>query len=900
MTGNAPHEAWHALAANEVLERLATSEHGLSSGEAAARLARFGPNRLRVTPPASAWRILAGQFRGLIVLLLVAASVVAFATGDRADAIAIAAVLALNATLGFATELRARRAMEALRALESPTATVVRDTVPREINADGLVPGDVIVLEAGRSVPADARLIEVAELRTVEASLTGEAMSVSKRSEATFDVGAVLGERANLVYQGTSVVTGAGRGVVVATGDATEVGQIGVMTSALGEEPTPLERRLDALGRRLVWLAVAVAAIVAGVSLARGASWTDVFSLGIALAVAAVPEGLPVVATAALAIGVARLARRRALVRRLPAVETLGSVTVVCTDKTGTLTAAEMTVTTAVVARQEFRITGVGYAPEGVLMRDDRLASPDELRAVRDALGIAALANRADLVRDATRWRAVGDPTEGALLVAAIKAGVDRDALRASLREVGQVPFSSERKWMATVHDGPDGLVACVKGAPDRVLARCLRERQPSGEERVLDDVARERIHAANARLAGQGLRVLALARGRVDVAAEDAIRDLAFEGLVGIADPPAPDVRETVALLGNAGIRTLMITGDQRLTAAAVARALALGSDPIVVLDAQELSAIDDMSLGERLDDVSVLCRVSPADKLRVVSALQRRGEIVAMLGDGVNDAAALRKADIGVAMGIRGTDVAKDAADMVLSDDRFATVGAAVEEGRVVFDNIRKFVFYLFACNLAEVMVLFGAGLAGAPAILSPLQILWLNLVTDTFPALALAVEPAEPGVMERPPRDPDKAILSRGFLRGVAFYAILIAAVTLVAYMAVGAGDAARGSTAAFMTLALAQGFHLGNARSRGAVVSPARVLANRWAIAALSVVVILQGVSIIVPGLRGLLGLTPLDTRAWGIVLVLSIAPALVGQLLKVSRPLKGRMSDDAVG
>ena len=880
--------AWHALDVATTLERLDTSDQGLASDEAAARLARYGPNRLRVTPPVSAWKILVAQFRGLIVVLLTAATLVAAATGDRADAVAIAAVLALNAALGFTTELRARRAMEALRALESPTATVVRDAAPREIAADGLVPGDVIILEAGRSVPADGRLIEVAELRAVEAPLTGESMPGSKRADVVLDATTVLGERRNLVFQGTSVVAGAGRAVVVATGDATEVGQIGVMTTALGEEPTPLERRLDALGRRLVWIALAVAGVVAGISLARGAPWNEVFALGVALAVAAVPEGLPVVATVALAIGVSRLARRRALVRRLPAVETLGSVTIVCTDKTGTLTAGEMTVTTLVLGGQEIVVTSAGYGPEGALIHGDRLVTAEQFPPLRDALGVGALANRADVVRDNGQWRAVGDPTEAALLVVAAKGGVDRAALRASLPEVAQLPFSSERKWMATFHRASSGLVAFAKGAPDRIIARCAREVEPDGAERDLDEAGRMRLLEWNARLAERGLRVLAVARGNVARATEADVRDLTFLGLVGITDPPAAGVRETVVTLDDAGIRTVMVTGDQRLTAMAVAGALALVHGEVKVLDAQELAAMDDPTLLERLRDVSVLCRVSPADKLRIVSALQQRGDIVAMLGDGVNDAAALRKADIGVAMGVRGTDVAKDAADMVLADDRFTTVGAAVEEGRVVFDNIRKFVFYLFSCNLAEVVVLFGAGVAGASALLTPLQILWLNLVTDTFPALALAVEPAEPGVMRRPPRDPDEAILSPKFLAGVTFYALLIAGMTLTAFLVVGAGDAEVGRTAAFMTLALAQALHLGNARSRSAVVSPARAVANRWALAAVLLVIGLQVLVLVEPRLRATLGLTPLGIRAWGGILAFSLVPALVGQLLKLAR------------
>ena len=880
--------AWHSLSTPEALDRLGSSVRGLTAEQAAERLVTFGPNRLRVPPPVSAWAILGAQFRSVVVVLLVMAAIVAAVTGDYADAIAIAAVLVLNTALGFLTELRARRAMETLRGLESPSATVVRDGVVRQLAATDVVPGDMIVLDAGQAVPADARLVDAAELRMVESSLTGESMPVDKDASAVLDPTTLLADRTNLVFQGTTVVAGSARAVVVATGDTTEVGRIGVLTAALGEDRTPLERKLDVLGRRLVWLALGLAGAVASLSLIRGAGWTDVFALGVALAVAAVPEGLPVVATVALAVGVSRLARRRALVRRLPAVETLGAITVVCTDKTGTLTAGTMTVTTIIVGDRELRVTGVGYAPTGTVLGAGGPVTTTESAVLVDALRIAVLVNRAALVREAATWRAVGDPTEAALLVAAGKAGLEPDAIRASMAEVGQVPFSSERKWMATFHRTETGLIAFVKGAPEPLIALCTRLVDEHGQAQPLTDAGRARLSARNERLADRGLRVLALARGNVRQASEAAVADLTFVAMVGIADPPAPGVSDTLALLRGAGIRTLMVTGDQAMTAAAVARELELVRGDIRVIDGRELALIEEVALPGRLDDIAAVCRVSPSDKLRIVAALQRRGDIVAMLGDGVNDAAALRKADIGVAMGVRGTDVAKDAADMVLADDRFVTVGDAVEEGRVVFDNIRKFVFYLFSCNLAEVLVLCAAGVMGVTGMLTPLQILWLNLVTDTFPALALAVEPADVGVMRRPPRDPDKAILSAPFLRGVAFYAVLIAAVTLIAFALVGDGDADRGRTAAFMTLSLAQGLHLGNGRSRHAVVAPRRATANRWALLALAAVVGLQATVAWWPALASRLGTVPLGMDDWATILGLAAVPALVGQAIKLGR------------
>ena len=884
---------WHSQSADEACRGLETNAQGLTSLEAERRLAQYGPNRLRVPPAASPLRILTAQFRSVVVGLLGAAMLVSWVTGDTADAIAIAAVLVLNAGLGFATELRARRAMEALHSLESPSATVVRDGSTREIAARDVVPGDIIALEAGQSVPADARIIDAAELRTVESSLTGESMPVDKRADIVLDRATLLADRVNLVYQGTSVVAGAAHAIVVATGDATEVGRIGLLTTVLGEEPTPLERKLETLGRRLVWVAVAVAATVAVINLARGASGVEVFTLGVALAVAAVPEGLPAVTTVALAVGVARLARQRALVRRLPAVETLGAVTVICTDKTGTLTRGEMTVTTIIVGDTEIRATGAGYAPTGTLVLGSDTLPADALPALGDALRIGVLVNRASTVETDGVWRAVGDPTEAALLVAARKGGFDTDSIREASPEIGQVPFSSERKWMSTFHRDGTKVLACVKGAPGEILARSSRVVDERGIERSLDASSRRQLEDWNARLADRGLRVLALATALVRQPTEDAITDLTFVAIVGIADPAAEGVRETVAMLRAAGVRTIMLTGDQRLTAAAAARDLELTCGELRIIDGRELAMISDAALPETLRATAALCRVSPSDKLRIVAALQASGEVVAMLGDGVNDAAALRKSDIGVAMGLRGTDVAKDAADMVLADDRFATIGLAVEQGRVVFDNIRKFVFYLFSCNLAEVIVLFAAGSMGVVGMLAPLQILWLNLVTDTFPALALAIEPADRDVMRRPPRDPGKAILSVAFVRGVVFYAAIIAVVTLSAFFVIGDGDVARGRTAAFMTLAFAQAFHLGNGRSREPVVTPRRALANRWALAALVAVVALQVLTIVLPPLRAVLGMVTLGLRDWLLVLTGATLPAVIGQLVRLRhRPQLG--------
>jgi Ca2+-transporting ATPase len=534
-------------------------------------------------------------------------------------------------------------------------------------------------------------------------------------------------------------------------------------------------------------------------------------------------------------------------------------------------------------------VTGTSYAPEGEFHRGARVVPAHEDAVLLEALRIGALANRADLVEDGGRWRAVGDPTEAALLVVARKAGLERERLHAEQPELWAVPFSSERQWMATSHRTPaGGIYTCVKGAPGWVVESSSRE-LTTGGERPLDAAGRARLLAWNRRLAGRGLRVLAVARSDGRVTDHGAVHGLTFVGFVGITDPPAPGVRETILRLRDSGIRTIMITGDQRLTAVSVARQLALIEGDEGAMDGRELASLDETALDARLARTGVFDRVSPADKLRIVDALQRRHQIVAMLGDGVNDAAALRKADIGVAMGIRGTDIAKEAADVVLADDRFPTIAAAVEQGRVIFDNIRKFVFYLFSCNLAEVLLLMLAAVVGLPQPLLPLQILWLNLVTDTFPALSLAVEPPEDDVMRRPPRDPDKAILSRRFVRGIASYAALIAAATLTAFvLALGRGDPTRAGTVAFATLGLAQAFHLGNARSVTDVLARRRVLSNPWALGAVGLVTGLQIVAIHLPALAAVLRVVPLTLAEWGLVLGAASIPALVGQALRVGK------------
>jgi Ca2+-transporting ATPase len=880
--------SYHSLPVEDSLRQLESRREGLTDAEAADRLRRVGANELRVTRATSAWKILVDQLKSVVVLLLAAASAVSLIVGDLVDAAAIAAVLVINTLLGFITELRARRAMEALRRLETPKTVVLRGGKTIEIDAREVVPGDVLQLEEGRSVPADARILEAADLRVDEAPLTGESVPVAKQADP-LPAETPLAERTNALHKGTTVVAGTGRALVFATGMDTELGRIGRLVEEIEDERTPLEHRLDTLGRRMVWLALAIGAIVVAVGALHGLPLGRLIETGIALAVAAIPEGLPATATIALAVGVRRMARRRALVRRLPSVETLGSVTTVCTDKTGTLTAGEMTVRTVWTAGREIQIAGSGYAPEGKLTENGAELSAKDDAPLKLALSIGALANRAAVERTGEGWKVRGDSTEAALLVAARKAGLERDALLQEQPEVGVVPFSSERLLMATFHKGPDGaMVAYVKGAPGKIVELSTKTLSAQGET-ALDEAGRNALLEQNRELASRGLRVLALASAKVSATDASALKDLSFVGLVGIIDPPAPGVKDTIAIFKEAGIRTVMITGDQQLTAQAIARDLGILEEGQEVMSGKDLAQAAGPNLGSRLARVGAFSRVSPEDKLTIVTAYQQSGAIVAMLGDGVNDAAALKKADVGVAMGTRGTDVAKEVAAVVLQDDRFPTIGAAIEEGRVIFDNIRKFVFYLFSCNLAEVLVLLGAGVAGVRLPLLPVQILWLNLVTDTFPALALALEPAEPDIMRRPPRDPKEAILSMPFLRRMAGYALLIAAPTLAAFAwGLSAGDAGarRAMTIAFMTLAFAQTFHLANARRDGPLFAKGNLLSNKWAFAAVALVTVLQVAAAHLPPLAHELGTVPLSVRDWIVVLALSLVPAVVGQAIKL--------------
>ncbi|MCC7125584.1 MAG: cation-translocating P-type ATPase [Acidobacteria bacterium] len=884
----------------------ANTQDGFTDDEARARLEQYGRNELAAKPPVPRWRRFLAQFQDvLVVLLLIATTISAglWAYEQQAawpyEAIAIFAVVLLNATMGFIQETRAEAAVLALRAMSADDATVIRNGERQNLTAALLVPGDIILIEEGDTIPADARLIESAALQTAEAALTGESVPVAKDPAPISDA-VPLGDRRNMVFSGTAATYGHGKAVVTATGMQTEMGRIAGLLEETPDAPTPLQRELDRTGKALGAVVVAIAVVmivtIIVVEDVRGAgALFDVLILGVALAVAAVPEGLPAVVTAVLSIGVQRMARRNAIVRHLAAVETLGSASVIASDKTGTLTKNEMTVTVVVTASGRVTFDGVGYAPTGEVRRENGGAVDGPLAVeLERVLAVADRANNATLQEHDGRWTVQGDPTEGALLVAARKAGIDPDTLDERLPRVGEVPFSSERKLMSTLHRDAterDRGIVFTKGAPDVVLGRCSRE-LVGDERRPLTDERRTQILDTNDALAGQALRTLGVALRWLssDALADHVARpgdhveqDLVFAGLVGIIDPPRPEAKAAVDRARRAGIRPVMITGDHPRTASVIAQELGISGEGGALTGA-ELDRLPADAGVRVINETSVFARVNPEHKLRIVDALRQTGAVVAMTGDGVNDAPALKRADIGVAMGITGTDVSKEAADIILADDNFASIVSAVEEGRAIFANIRKFLRYLLSSNIGEVLTMFfgvllagplGLDVAGGAVVLPLLatQILWINLVTDGPPALALGVDPADDGLMLQPPRAAGEGVLTARMWRGIIFVGIVMAAGTLFVLdrslpggFVAGDGTLPYAQTMAFTTLMLFQLFNVLNARSdeRSAFH---RLFANRWLWAAITVSLALQVLVVYVPFLQRAFGTVGLDGRDW---------------------------------
>jgi len=908
---------WHSLGVNESISILKSSnEQGLTEEEAASRVEKYGLNQLEEAPPTTLLQMLWEQINDFVIYLLIIAAIISALLSDWVEAAAILAIVILNAILGIIQERRAEAALAALKELAAPEANVLRDGHRITINAKEMVPGDIVFLDAGNYIPADVRLLNTVNLRIDEAALTGESVAIQKEAEVTYPEDVPIGDRKNIAFMGTVVTYGRGQGIVVNTGMDTQIGLIAEMLQGVEKEQTPLQKRLDQLGRSLGWAALAVCALVFVVGWFRGTPPLEMFIIAVSLAIAAVPEGLPAVVTISLALGMREMIKRHALIRRLSSVETLGSATVICSDKTGTLTQNEMTVTRVAADGEFISVTGTGYGIKGKFLQDGKPIRLNDYPAILTTLWIGALNNDATLELERvsggkTEYRMVGDPTEGALIVAAAKADALPNPLNKAYPRVQEIPFDSERKRMVTVHavDDPkpedispfydDGLkqwyVVTEKGAPDIVLDQCTHYQNREDQAVPLDEEQRSRILAANDRMTQDALRVLGVAY-RVTKEFNDEGEDfdaeiekeMIFVGLIGMIDPARPEVPEALDKARKAGIRTVMITGDYPNTARAIADDIGLLQEGHQVITGNDLNQMDDEALQTEVKHTDVFARVSPAHKMRVVQALRSNGQVVAMTGDGVNDAPSIKQADIGVAMGITGTDVTRETADMVLTDDNYASIVSAVEQGRVIYSNIRKFVYYLLSCNLAEIAIIFIATLAGLPSPLTAIQLLWLNLVTDGAPALALGVEKGDPDIMEKKPRPPTEPIINSQMRIGIAVQTLAITAVTLLAYwigLKTHTDVPEYAETMAFVTLSFSELLRAFTARSENYPILKIGLFTNKsmnWAV--LSSLVLLLAV-VYLPFLNTIFDTVPLRFEQWQFVLPLLFVPAIAAEITK---------------
>jgi Ca2+-transporting ATPase len=884
------HTPPHALPPEAALRVFEShGERGLSAAEAQARVKKHGTNELREAPPAPAWKRLLAHFTELVVLILIGAAALSGIMGDFADAIAILAIVLLNGILGFLQEDKARKALAALQKLAAPLVKVFRDGRRELLPAKQIAPGDIVDLEAGDHVPADARLLDGGNLRVQEAALTGESVPVEKDWRAELPAATPLAERRNMAHMGTVVSAGRARALVVATGMSTELGRIAGLLQHVEAAPTPLQRKLSELGRTLVVVCLVLVALIFAMRMARGGGFFETLMTSVSLAVAAVPEGLPAVVTLALALGLQRMVKRHALVRKLPSVETLGAVTVICSDKTGTLTRNEMTVRVVIAGGARHDVSGAGYAPEGDFTLDGKVIDPQRDPALLRALHTAVRCNSASLHQKKTGggWEVIGDPTEGALLAAARKAGVEPPPART----LAEIHFDSDRKAMSVIAREDSGrTVMHTKGAPEVLLKMCSHIF--SGAEALpLNDERRERVLRQSAELAGSALRVLAVAeREDPDFRGGAFVEEgLVFEGLFGMIDPPREEAKAAVSRCREAGIRPVMITGDHPVTALALARELGIAGAADRAVSGGDLDALTDEALSEQMPGIAVCARVTAEHKLRIIKALKKRGEITAMTGDGVNDAPAIRCADIGIAMGLTGSDVTKEASAMVLTDDNFASIVNAIEEGRGIYDNIRKFLQYLLATNAGEVLLLFFAAMIGWPVPLAAIQILWINLVTDGLPALALAMEPPEPDIMRRPPRPPRQPVIGRGDALRILACGLMVAAAAAAGFAilcADGGNTLGRARTAAFCITAFAQLALAFGFRSRRYTLPQLGVFSNRYLLGAILLSALLQAAVVLLPFAQPLVGAGTLSPGDWGLIAGLSLLPVTLLETAKM--------------
>ena len=888
---------WYKKTKEEIKEKLNTNEEtGLSPLEAKNRLEKYGPNELKEEGKRSLLSKILAQFKDFLVIILIFASIISFIVGEKVDAIVILAIVIVNALLGLYQEGRAEKALDALKKMTSPNAKVIRNGTATMVPANSLVPGDIVLLDAGDIVPADLRLIESSNLKIDESSLTGESLPVEKNGQITWDKEISLGDRKNMAYMSTIVNYGRGKGIVVETGHSTEIGKIATMIQSYEEESTPLQRKLDQLGKYLGIACIIVCALVFVVGILQGRDLLGMFMIAISLAVAAIPEGLPAIVTIVLALGMNNMVKRNAIIKKLLAVETLGCTTSICTDKTGTLTQNEMTVVKAYTDNKVFDITGTGYEPKGEFKLEDNPIKIKESINLNRLLYISVLCNDAILDKTSQGYRIVGDPTEGALITLAGKGNISRKDANEKFPRIQEIPFDSDRKMMTTFHENffPGKFVSFTKGAPDIILSKC-KYILIDGEVHDLDEKMRKNILNQNSNFSKSALRVLAFAYREYDEMPSEIQKNiiednLIFVGLVGMIDPPREEAKEAIKLCKKAGIDTYMITGDYKETAFAIAKELGIAENEDEAIMGSELNDLSDEELKELVKKKKVYARVSPEHKVKIINGLKANGEIVAMTGDGVNDALALKRADIGVAMGITGTDVAKNTAEVILTDDNFASIVAAVEEGRIIYDNIKKFVFFLLSCNIGEILIILLSILFNMPVPLLAIQLLWLNLITDSFPALALGVEKGDSKIMEVPPRNPDEPILDKDMIRGITLQSIAITVATLFSYRwglkNYGMDNLNIARTIAFATLISAELLRAFSSRSRRESIFKIGVFSNKTLNYAILFSFALLFAVIYISPLQRIFHTFPLSLNDWKIIVLYGFLPLVVGEINKL--------------
>jgi P-type Ca2+ transporter type 2C len=873
---------------------------GLQESEVKRRLEKVGLNQLKEGKKRTVWNMLIDQFKDVLIIILLVSAIVSTLLGEVTDAIVIAIIVVLNAIMSVLQEFKAEKSLDALKKMTVPETLVIRDGQQKKIQSPQLVPGDVVLLESGDRIPADLRLIEVTDMRIQESVLTGESEAVEKNTDKIQAEDISLGDRTNMAYMGTSIIAGRGKGVVVGTGMDTEMGQIAGMLQEQKQELTPLQKKLNQVGKNLGIIILFVIAIVVLLGCLRGIEFFDMFMTGISLAVAAVPEGLPAVVTIVLALGVQQMIKRNAIIRRLPAVETLGATTIICSDKTGTLTQNQMTVQKLVTVSREIDVEGSGYEPFGQFKQDGKSIQSSDDKTLSLLLKAAALCNNSSLKQDPDNqhWDVIGDPTEGALIVAAAKAGYQKEGLENEYPRLKELPFDSDRKRMSTIHQTPDGdILLFVKGAPDQIIERC-KNYMDNGKHEQLAESIKQKVIEQNRELASSALRVLAVACREITSSEKEKLDNkeklnidktesqLTYLGLVAMMDPPRKEAIQAVHTCRLAGIRPIMITGDYSLTAQAIATQLDIYKSGDRIITGTELEKMSQSELEGIVLETTIFARVSPRHKQRIVKALQRNKQVVAMTGDGVNDAPALKESDIGVAMGITGTDVSKEAADMILTDDNFSSIVSAVEEGRKIYQNIRKFIRYLLSCNLGEIITIFVAILIGFPRPLLPIQILWVNLVTDGFPALALGLDPAEMDLMKNPPRDPDEGIFSGKMGFNIFSQGIFIGTITLIAfYYGYSQFSLEVGETMAFGTLSFTQLWQSLNSRSDRFSLLKLGVFTNKYLILAIFTSGILQLAVMIIPYLQNVFKVVPLNISQWLVIIFISFTAVPYVEILK---------------